>query len=187
MFLRAFVLFCGLSMDSCIEIMEKGATLKEVNWKQNILYPLMFALVNMLFLGLGYLLAYLLSSVVVIKTLAIVAIVILICEGVYFLKKGFSRTVFIEKLDRNFNYQTCLKKAALTSIDNFLCGISLSLIGVSFNEVILFGALLSFVIYVIGIRFGYTCGARWQKGLDIIEGICLIAYAIIKLMGSGLW
>ncbi len=187
MFLRAIVLFCGLSMDSCIEIMEKGATLKKVSWRQNILYPLTFALVNMFFLGFGYFLAYLLSSVIVIKTLAIFAVVILICEGVYFLKKGFSRKIFIERLDKNFNYQICLKKAALTSIDNFLCGISLSLIGVDFNAIILAGAILSFLIYALGIRVGYIYGARWQKGLDIIEGICLIAYAIIKLVGCGLW
>lgn len=187
MFLRAVFLFCGLSMDSCIEIMEKGATLKKVSLQQNILYPLTFAVVNMFFLGLGCFLAYLLSSVIVIKTLAVFAIVILICEGLYFLKKGFSRKIFIERLDKNFNYQMCLKKAALTSIDNFLCGISLSLIGVDFDAIILIGAIIAFLIYTLGIRVGYIYGARWQKGLDIMEGVCLIIYAIIKLVGCGLW
>ena len=187
MFLRSIILFCGLSMDSCIEIMEKGATLKKVSWKENILYPLIFASINLLLLLIGYFLVYVLTGIIAISAVYIIAIVILICEGVYFLKKGTVKREFIEKLDNNFNNIACLKKAILTSIDSFLTGISLGLIGVNISIVIVLLFVLHFVIYAIAIRMGYVYGARWQRGLATIEGICLIVYAICKLVGLGIW
>ena len=187
MLLRSIILFCGLSMDSCIEIMEKGATLKKVGWKENILYPLIFALINIILLLVGYFLVDILTWILAISAVYIIAIVILMCEGVYFLKKGTVKRDFFDCLDKNFNYQTCIKKAFLTSIDNFLAGISLGLIGVNINLVIFIIFLLHFGIYALAIKIGYVYGARWQRCLAIIEGVCLIVYAIFKLVGLGLW
>ena len=96
MLLRSIILFCGLSMDSCIEIMEKGATLKKVGWKENILYPLIFALINIILLLVGYFIVDILTGILAISAVYIIAIVILMCEGVYFLKKEQLKEILLK-------------------------------------------------------------------------------------------
>lgn len=181
------LLFIGLAMDSGIVMMEKGASIKDLNMKKTLKYPLIFALSNLIFLWGGYLFSKILSNVVDNKLLIDLAMIILFCEGVIFVRKAIFYHQFEEKLDKQFNDNKCILLACLTSMDTLCAGICLGLLKSHLYRAMIISFISIFCITLLGLRYGYSNGAKYQRILELVEGVCIILFAILTFLGVSRW
>ena len=181
------LLFFGLAMDSGIVMMEKGASIKDLDIRKTIKYPLIFAVTNIVFLLGGYLFSKVLSNIVDNKFLIDLAMIILFCEGVLFLHRALFYKGFEEKLDRQFNDHKCIALACLTSMDTLCAGICLGLLRSHLYRMMIISFITIFFVTMLGLRFGYSYGAKYQKIFEFIEGACIILFSILTFLGVSRW
>ncbi len=176
--LEVTFIFLGLSLDSFIAMMQKGASLKELPFKKLLLYTFLFTVIHMTALAAGYLVSLIFDGLLPDgKVQMSIAALLCFSVGNYILVRTFLQKEFVEKLDRNFNIRSLARLAAITSVTTFVTGIGFSLFGIGFLQALWRAFAVSFVAVAIGLNIGYSMGAGYQKVLGISGGILMIVFS----------
>ena len=177
--LWAFFILFGLSLDSAIAMLNKGAQLTDLSYKKTFWYSLIYTAVSFLIFSLGFGIAKVVDPYAfTVKVQSFIAVAAVLCIGVLITTKAFSREEVEEKADREFCVHTLLKMTVLTNIDTFVVGACIALYGLPylFSGVNL--ATVSFFTVFVCLRVGYSMGAGHQRVIGMIGGILIIVFAL---------
>lgn len=175
------LIILGFSLDSFIAIMKKGATIKEISWKESIIYSLIYTFFALLFVWSGYGIAEIGQEYLSQKIEFLLAAMILFIVGNYFLYKLFAEGVFHEKLDQYFSYKNSLKQACLTNFDLLFFGCGLGLMGASFLDTTTLVTITTIISANIALKIGNHFGVKGSKIMGLISVLLLFIFAIYIL------
>ena len=177
--LWAFFILFGLSLDSAIAMLNKGAQLTDLSYKKTIGYALIYTLVSFLIFSLVFGIAKVVDPYAfTVKMQSFIAVAAVLCIGVFIITKAFSRESVEEKADREFCVPTLMKMTVMTNIDTFVVGACIALYGLPY---LFSGANLaaaSFFTVLVSLRVGYSVGAGHQRIIGMIGGIMIIIFAL---------
>lgn len=169
----------GLSLDSAVVMMNKGAQLTSLNYGKTIWYALIYAAVSFVVFSLGFGLATVLDPYAfTARTQSFMAVLVVMCIGVWIVTRSFNRGEIEERADRDFCVKTLIRIAAVTNIDTFIVGGCVSFYGMSFFMPALNLAGVTFLVVLASLRAGYSLGAGHQKIIGIIGGSLIIVFSI---------
>lgn len=176
--LQAIFIFLGLSLDSFVLMMDKGARMRKLEIKKALLYSIVYSLAAESLFLLGYLSSYLFKNSLNETEELSIAIFIIFAIGIYVFFKSFKRVNEEERADDSFTLKKCFKLALITNIDTFCLGV-----GFSFSEVYaLEGATLIFIISMIiilsSLYIGYSQGSKYARVVGMSGGALIIAFSI---------
>lgn len=187
MMIGLILLFVGLSLDCFNVMMEKGAKVKSLGFKQIVGYSSMFALMNLLFLYGGAYLTKLMNSNFDKELMFIVGLMLFLAEGVFFIVKVFTKNKFEEKLDLSFNYKSCLLLSVITNLDSLFAGICLAMLSIPVSYFPFICSVFAFMAAILGLNVGYHFGAKFQKVFSMAQGVIIIVFVVSMLAGSNIW
>lgn len=99
--------------------------------------------------------------------------------GSRFLYNAFSRGKFFEGLDENIDFKHMSRLAFSTSIDLFLLGVGLRIVGVDIMTMAILTTLVTFLFVLIGLKIGQMFGVKYQKQVYCIAGILLYMSSLV--------
>ena len=179
---QAVLVFAGLSLDSFIVMMQKGAQIRNLTMKKLLLYTLVFAAVTVGMLMAGYGISLLLQNLILSREVEItIAALIIFFVGVFQITKSFMKKGFEEKLDDSFGYHELIRQALYTSIDVFFVGAAVSFGGYNPWWILLWGFVISFAAVFLALIIGYNLGAGFQRAVGIIGGVLMVFFSIYML------
>ena len=184
--LQAVFICLGLSLDSFVLMMDKGATMRKLELKKALLYSLVYSLAAEILLLLGYLVSFIFTGFLTSKTKLCIAIILIFTIGVYIFFKSLKREESEERVDDSFNIKECFKLAIFTNIDTLCLGIGLSFSKIEIIVSILMIFVISFIVILIAQYIGYTQGSKHTRILGVSGGILIIAFSIYlysKILG----
>ena len=172
------ILFIFITLDAFIYMMEKGATIRNLNLKTCLINSFIFASINTIIYLLGNRLSYIVfSKTILLNFYQRISVIILMGISILILVKTINKKTFVEKLDLDFTHKEIIKRALYTSVDTFLISITASMLHQSiFLQIgIVFG--ITFLLIFVAQYIGYTRGAAYQKmiGYSAATGYFLIA------------
>ena len=177
--LWAIFILLGLTLDSSIAMMDKGAQLTDLSYRKTVVYAMIYTAVTFVIFSCGYGIARILDPYAfTVRFQTFLSVAAVMCIGVLITTKAFTRQSVEEKADRQFCSPTLMKMAAVTNIDTFVVGACTALYGLPY---ILSGtslAVFSFVSVIVSLRIGYSIGSGHQKLIGIIGGILIIIFAV---------
>lgn len=177
--LQAIVIFIGLSLDSFIVMMQKGAQLANFSMGKKALYALVYAVVNACMVALGYGLSTTFKGIIPDGKLefAIACLIIVSC-GVWLMTKSFKNKNFVEKVDHDFDMRKLIRLAVYTSIDTLFVGAGFSLLEIAFGGVVLLSSVISFITVFLAMEIGYNLGASYQRVVGMLGGALMIIFSM---------
>ncbi len=180
---QAAFIFAGLSLDSFIVMMQKGAQMRTLNGSKLLRYTLLYAAVTggmfLLGYGGGHLIEKLLPGSARINYT--IAALIVFFVGVFQITKSFMKNVFVEKADDSFDYKQLFRQALYTSIDVFFVGAAFRFASYPIGWTILTAFLISFAAVFVAFLIGYNLGAGYQKQVGVIGGILMVFFSIYMI------
>lgn len=179
--LQAIFIFLGLSLDSFVLMMDKGATMRKLEMKKALLYSVVYSLAAEILLLLGYVTSFIFKDSLNRKAELSIAVIIIFGIGLYIFFKSLRHEDLEEHVDDSFNLKECFKIALITNFDTFCLGV-----GFSFSEIeIFYGALLifviSFIVTYIAQYIGYSQGSKYTKVVGVSGGVLIIGFSIFLL------
>lgn len=168
--IELFVIAVGLSMDACAVSICKGLSMKKMSWKNAVIAGIYFGGFQGLMPAIGYLLGVNFADIIE-RFDHWVAFVLLAIIGVNMIKEGFGEE---EELDSKFDVKTMIPLAIATSIDALAVGVSFAFLKVSIIYSVIFIAITTFVISLLGIRIGNVFGTRYKSKAELAGGIILV-------------
>ena len=81
--LQAVFICLGLSLDSFVLMMDKGATMRKLELKKATLYSLVYSLAAEILLLIGYLISFIFTGFLTSKMKLFIAIILIFTIGVY--------------------------------------------------------------------------------------------------------
>lgn len=181
--LQANLIFLGLSLDSFVVMMQKGAVIKNLTLKKLLLYTLVYALTNMGMLMAGFGISSILRLAIDSPRFQItIAALIIFFVGVFLLTKSNMQKQFVEHVDPDFDVKAVFKLALYTSIDTFFVGAGFSLLGIQWFSALLLSFCVSFIAVFIALLIGYNEGAKYQRIVGMIGGALMIFFSIYILL-----
>ena len=177
--LKEIMIFLGLSIDSFVLMMNKGAQLRNMNMKKISTYALEFAFVAMGMFMLGFLCSkpFVISIAGVKIEIAIACLIILIIGTMISTKAVLNRD-FEERLDTSFDCKVLLKQALFTSIDVFFVGVAYGFLEVHAINALIISFVITFLAVSTALLIGYNCGAKYQRIIRLVGGILMIVFGI---------
>lgn len=171
-----FLIMICLTSDAFLLMMEKGATLPNLKFKDMLVHGLIFGIVNMLILVLGFGIGkwVITSNLTMFHHFIAFIILDVLCYVILF--KTFKRKPFIERVDQNYHYKDTFKSVFYCGIDTLLLGVSLSSYGISAPLLLLMSFISTFGVVVLAMFIGYHQGAAFQKQIGYI---CAFLYFIV--------
>lgn len=177
--LQAIVIFIGLSLDSFIVMMQKGAQLANFSIGKKALYALVYALVNDFMLIVGYGVSMTFKGAIPDGKLDVaIACLIIVACGVWLMTKSFKSQGFVEKVDHDFDIRRLLRLAVYTSIDTLFIGAGFSLLGISFTSAVWISFVISFINVFFAMESGYNLGAKYQRAVGMLGGAVMIIFSM---------
>ncbi len=176
--IQVILLFLGLSLDSSIMMMHKGATIRNLSLPKSIVYSLLCAVVSVGAVMIGGGVSFFFREALVDMFEILVGCLILLAVGIMILALSFRKDTFVEKLDDSFNYRECFKMALFTNIDTLLIGVGFGLLGIGWLRGMILSFLITFITVMIALWFGYTQGNRYNKGISICGAALLIIFSL---------
>lgn len=177
--LQAILIILGLSLDSVIVMMQKGAQMVKLSWDKLIEYSLLFALVTAGTLSFGYVGSFFFQNLIDSpKVEGFIAVLIVFFIGVFTITKSVMRKGFEEKIDRDFGFKALLKQALYTNIDTFFVGTALSFYGFSYIPTACVMLLISFIAVLSALLIGYNLGAGCQRIVGVAGGCLMVFFSI---------
>ena len=177
--LKEIMIFLGLSIDSFVLMMNKGAQLRNMNMKKISTYALEFAFVAMGMFMFGFLCSkpFVISIARVKIEIAIACLIILIIGTMISTKAVLNRD-FEERLDTSFDCKVLLKQALFTSIDVFFVGVAYGFLEVHAINALIISFVITFLAVSTALLIGYNCGAKYQRIIRLGGGILMIVFGI---------
>lgn len=177
--LEVTFIFLGLSLDSFVAMMQKGASLKELPLKKTLIYTFLFTLIHTAALAFGYLLSHVFEGLLPDgKVQMSIAGLLCFSVGNYILIRTLLQKAFVEKLDRHFDVKSLARLAVFTSVTTVIVGAGLCLFGVDMFQALWRAFVVSFLAVAIALNIGYSKGAGYQKVLGITGSILMIVFSI---------
>ena len=176
--LQAVFICLGLSLDSFVLMMDKGATMRKLELKKAMLYSLVYSLAAEILLLIGYLISFIFTGFLTSKTKLFIAIILIFTIGVYIFFKSLKREESEERVDDSFNIKECFKLAIFTNIDTLCLGIGLSFSKIEIIVSILMIFVISFIVILIAQYIGYTQGSTHTRILGASGGMLIIVFSI---------
>lgn len=167
----------AVSCDAFVFMLEKGATLRDLKFKEVALHSLIFAVTGVVMLSIGDGLGSLFHlSEQLINIHKYLSVFVMLAIGVVLGMITFKRKYFEERFNPNYSYKESFKRALLTSIDILLMGISISVYKIPFTNIFLISFIMTFLLVLLALYIGYYKGAAFQK---LIGYLCALTYFII--------
>lgn len=181
--LRVIFLIIAIIGNFYIFMLEKGATIKNLNFKTALNHSLIFSFVSSIMMILGYEAGSLLLSagIVSIKAHHFITIIALLGISAIILITTMKRVDVVEQLNEDFSYRTSLRQAFCSCIDIFLMGVSLSTLGVSISILTLLTFFITLFAVLLVIYIGYYNGAAYQRVIGILSSLVYFVIAIYQL------
>ena len=176
--LQAVFICLGLSLDSFVLMMDKGATMRKLELKKAMLYSLVYSLAAEILLLIGYLISFIFTGFLTSKTKLFIAIILIFTIGVYIFFKSLKREESEERVDDSFNIKECFKLAIFTNIDTLCLGIGLSFSKIEIIVSILMIFVISFIVILIAQYIGYTQGSKHTRILGVSGVMLIIVFSI---------
>lgn len=177
--LQAIVIFIGLSLDSFIVMMQKGAQLANFSNGKKALYALIYAVTTDVMLILGYGLSMTFIGAIPDGKLEIaIACLIIVSCGVWLMTKSFKSKGFEEKVDHDFNIKKLFRLAVYTSVDILFVGAGFSLLGIAFTSAIWISFVISFITVFMALEIGYNLGASYQRAVGMLGGALMVIFSM---------
>ncbi len=175
MFLKAFLMGLGMSMDAFAVAICKGLKMQKLNYKQLVLIALFFGGFQALMPFLGWLLAH--NFKVYIENFDHwVAFVLLVFIGVKMIYEAFKQDDDID--DNDFDIKELFIMSIATSIDAMVAGIAFAIDGVDTLTMILFSitiiGITTFILSGVGVIIGHKFGKVYKSKAEFIGGVILI-------------
>lgn len=172
------LIILGLALDDFIVMMGKGATLKDLTVGDCLKYSVIYGVVNVLAVSVGYLCAYLFKNLLNARLNSMIAVLILFAIGVYFLAKSLRMQKIEERLDLSFNSRKCLRLALLTCLGTVFMSITAGLIKMAFLHVALWAFGICTGCVYLALNVGYRYGYRYEKGIETVGSLTLIIMSV---------
>ena len=176
--LQAVFICLGLSLDSFVLMMDKGATMRKLELKKAMLYSLVYSLAAEILLLIGYLISFIFTGFLTSKMKLFIAIILIFTIGVYIFFKSLKIEESEERVDDSFNLKKCFKLAIFTNIDTLCLGIGFSFSKIEIIVSVLMIFVISFIVILIAQYIGYTQGAKHTRILGVSGGMLIIVFSI---------
>jgi len=176
------LLLVAVSSDSDIYMLEKGATLKELNAKSVFIHCLIFGCINAFMGFIGLNVGKLILNENLILFHEVLTILAFLCISALIFVKTFRRKEFIEHRGEGFNYKDSIKQSFYTGIDTILVGIGMASMGYSFLMICILILILNIVSSICAICIGYYMGANFQKLFGYANALVYFIVANIELL-----
>ena len=181
--LHASLIFIGLSLDSFVVMMHKGATVRNLHLKDILLYSLLYALISAAQFLLGFGVSILFKDILPGSRVQIgIAALIILTVGNYIFIKSSRKQDFDEKLDPDFNWKSFCRLAVMTNVTTFFVGIGFSLLGISLGNAVLLISLVSFLTAFVSLQVGYYNGAGFERAAGMSGGALMIVFALYFML-----
>lgn len=179
--MQAVLIFIGLSLDSFIVMMNKGASIRTLKIKHLLSYALIYSLVDVGAVLIGYGISYLFKDAMIDRLEVAIACLIMFVIGCYLCTKSFRADPFVEKLDDNFGLKQCFLTALATSLDTLFLGVGFSFLEISMLQAVLLSFIITFVTIVVALKIGYTQGAQYQRVVGMSGGGLILVFSLYIL------
>lgn len=172
------LILVGLTLDSAIVMLNKGAQLSSLSLKNTVCYSLIFAVVSLVVYSLGFGFFELIGQYVFSKKMQVfISVAIVLCTGINIITKSALKKPFLERVDRDFDLKKLVRIALATNIDSFFVGGAISLYGTPFIMTGVGLFIMTFVIILISLRAGYSLGAGYQKLIGVMGGSLIVVFS----------
>ena len=171
--INIFVILIILSLDCFVVVMEKGAVMPFLSWKKIAQYSTLFGVVSLIMILLGFFVGGFFTFYILREINRMILSMLFILIGSRFLYNAFSRGEFIERLDKNIDLKRMCHLAFSTSVDWFILGASLRIVGLGIVKMAILTTLYTFLCVLIGLKIGQLFGAQYQKIVYCIAGTLL--------------
>lgn len=177
--INVFIILIILSLDCFVVVMEKGAAMPFLSWKKISQYSALFGMISLMMILLGFFVGGLFTFYIFRQINRMVLAMLFILMGSRFLYNAFSRGEFIERLDENIDFKRMSRLAFSTSIDLFLLGMGIRIVGVDIKNMAILTTLVTFLFVLIGLKIGQMFGVKYQKQVYCIAGILLYMSSLV--------
>lgn len=174
-----YLIFLGLCLDGFIVMMKKGATIKDLSFAKMLIYSLIFSVVSILAVILGYMCATIFVNTPIKNLNELASVLVLFGLGIIFVARALFNQGFLETLDNSFTLSKCWSLALLSNIDTLLVGFSLSLIDVNILLQIILSLIFSFISVFTSLKIGYTYGLRFSRFIQTVGGVILTILSVV--------
>lgn len=176
--LWVILILIGLTLDSAIAMLNKGAQLSRLTVKNTLGYSLLFAVVSFSVYSLGFGFFELIGQYLLSKKYQVfLSVIIVLCTGINIITKSVLKRPFLERVDRNFDWRNLIRIALATNIDAFFVGGAISLYGTPFVLTGIGLFIMTFVSILICLRIGYSLGAGYQRIIGIVGGSLVVVFS----------
>lgn len=182
MLIYIIFLLVAVSSDSDIYMMETGATLNKLDFKNLIIHCLIFGLIDTMMILLGLNLGNFIIDNTMIIIQELITVIAMLCISAILFVKTYNRQKFIEHRSNGFELSNSLKKAFLTGIDTFLVGMGISSFGYSYLMISIFVFVLNISSSISAVLFGYFMGAKYQRFIGYMSSLVYFILANIELI-----
>lgn len=180
--INVFIILIILSLDCFVVVMEKGAVMPYLSWKKIIQYSTLFGIVSLIMFLLGFFVGGLFTFSIFRQINRMILAMLFILMGSHFLYNAFSRGEFIERLDKNIDLKHMARlalTASTASIDLFLLGVSIHIVGVDIKNMAILTTLVTFLFVFIGLKIGQMFGVKYQKQVYCLSGVLLYISSLV--------
>ena len=179
------ILFICVTLDAFIYMMEKGASVRDLN--QNFLFKhcSIFALINTFVYLFANRISYIIFKIpLLLQWHQRVSLLFLVSVGVLLMVKTSYHKRFEENLDLNFNAKTSAKRALITSIDALLLGIYASVLPTNIYLQAIGAFVITFGMIYTALNIGYKHGSAFvaSKIVGYTAGGIYLLMAVIFIM-----
>ncbi len=175
----AWIAFIGLTLDNFIILLQQGARLRSLTFKDTFLYSLIYAAVRTAACLIGYGCAYVIHDWLTPKMEYLIAGLILFCIGVIFCTSSFLLQKFEERVDKEFTYKKCFFIASGTNLNPILIAAGFAMIGLPLQSALLITVVVTMIACFLALQIGYQIGAEYMKPTLFSGGAMMIVISCI--------
>ena len=177
----ALLIFIGLTLDSFVLMMNKGARVRDLGLPKTLAYTLIFTVINLLAVLLGYGISSVFKGIMPLRIQALTACLIIFGMGIFVATRAWKYRDTEEKLDRSFDYAKCAVLAGWTSIDTLLIGACFRFYDISLGFSLLLAGAVTFLSTFLSLRIGYRYGSRFSRPVAMAGGVMMVGFSIYLL------
>ncbi len=179
---QAVLIFIGLSLDCFVLMMNQGAKLTGLKTKESFGYALIYSLVNVGSVLIGYAISIVLKDVLSDKLEILIACLAILTLGSYMMIKSYRARAVVERADKDFNSKRCFQLALVTSLDTLFLGVCFSFLGISLFYAVLLSFVVTFIAIVVALQIGYNLGSGYTRVVGMSGGSLMIIFAVYLLI-----
>lgn len=183
---QALLIIIGLSLDSFVLMMNKGAVVRNLTIRKSLIYALIFSITDVVAVCIGYGISYFRKGIMSDSFEASIACLIILSMGIFLITSAYKKTNIVERLDKYFNEKNCFRLALGTSIDTLFLSVGFSFLGISLARGVYLTFIVTFISVLAALRVGYTEGSVYTRAVGMSGGALMIILSlylyVVKVM-----